>query len=229
MSIFFLLVFVVSIFYESVSVSSGFPFGHYYYSERLGVKIFDVPLAIMPTYFSLGYVSWFISTILLNQFHKPIPSISKAIIISIVASFVMVSWDVVMDPVNSLIKSLWFWADRGVYFGVPMSNFFGWFLCVFTFYFPFTLWCYNDKVYLKKIPSYGYLYLPSIIYISIMLKYILCFLFKNNVDITTLHGEVFSSKDIYGSVALIGLFTMLPIGIQSIYKIYHAAINLSKS
>ncbi|MCC4820272.1 carotenoid biosynthesis protein, partial [Vibrio lentus] len=128
MSCFFLLVFVVSVFYESVSISSGFPFGHYYYSDRLGIKIFDVPLAIMPTYFSLGYVSWFISTILLNQFDKPIQTKSKAIIISLTASFVMVSWDVVMDPVNSLIKSLWVWTDRGVYFGVPLSNFFGWFL-----------------------------------------------------------------------------------------------------
>ncbi|WP_275666788.1 carotenoid biosynthesis protein [Vibrio tubiashii] len=220
MSYFFLLVFIVSVFYESVSVSSGFPFGHYYYSDRLGTKIFDVPLAIMPTYFSLGYVSWFISMILLNQFDKPIPTVSKAIIISLVASFVMVSWDVVMDPVNSLIKSLWVWTDRGVYFGVPLSNFFGWFLCVFTFYLPFTLWCYNDKVHLKQIPTHGYLYLPSIVYITIMSKYILCFLFKDSVDVTTLHGEVFSSKDVYGSVMLIGLFTMLPIGIQSIYKIY---------
>ncbi|MDH5934385.1 MULTISPECIES: hypothetical protein [Vibrio] len=53
-----------------------------------------------------------------------------------------------------------------------------------------------------------------------MSKYILCFLFKDNLDVATLHGEIFSSKDIYGSVMLIGIFTMLPIGIQSIYKIY---------
>lgn len=217
---FFILVFAVSIFYESISVSTGFPFGNYYYSDKLGIKLFDVPLAIMPTYFSLGYVSWFISNVIFNQYFKIIENKFKAFIISIVASFIMVLWDLIMDPVNSLVKSLWFWNDNGVYFGVPLTNFAGWFLCVFTFYLPFTLWCYKDKVYLKIKPTYGYLYLPSIIYITIMAKYVLCFFFKENVIVTLQSGRVFSTNDIYGTVVLIGFFTMLPIGIHSLYKVY---------
>lgn len=217
---FFILVFVVSVFYEGVSVSTGFPFGNYYYSERLGVKLFDVPLAIMPTYFSLGYVSWFISNVLSQQVFKGIESRFKVFIISIVASFIMTSWDLIMDPVNSLVKSLWFWTDNGVYFGVPLTNFLGWLLCVFTFYLPFTFWCYKDKVHLKTKPPYGYLYLPSIIYITIMAKYILCFFFKEDVIVTLQSGRMFSTNEIYGTVVLIGFFTMLPIGVHSLYKIY---------
>jgi len=217
---FFILVFVISIFYESVSVSTGIPFGNYYYSDKLGVKLFDVPLAIMPTYFCLGYVSWFIANVISHHLDKGIESKCKAFLISIVASFIMVSWDLIMDPVNSLVKSLWFWKDNGVYFGIPLTNFFGWFLCVFTFYLPFTLWCYKDKVHLKIKPSYGYLYLPSIIYITIMAKYVLCFFFKENVIVTLQSGRIFNTSEVYGSVVLIGLFTMLPIGIHSLYKTY---------
>src|SRR5262245_5726171 len=49
--IFFVITFIVSNFYENLSILTGFPFGHYHYTETLGPKLFLVPLLIAPAYF----------------------------------------------------------------------------------------------------------------------------------------------------------------------------------
>src|SRR5262249_19663788 len=41
--IFFVIAFIVSNFYENLSILTGFPFGHYHYTEALGPKLFLVP------------------------------------------------------------------------------------------------------------------------------------------------------------------------------------------
>src|SRR5262245_59293909 len=56
--IFFVIAFTVSNFYENLSILTGFPFGHYHYTEALGPKLFLVPLLIAPAYFGCGYLAW---------------------------------------------------------------------------------------------------------------------------------------------------------------------------
>ncbi|MCG8440193.1 MAG: carotenoid biosynthesis protein, partial [Caulobacterales bacterium] len=61
----FALTFVVSWSYETASIMTGFPFGHYHYTDRFsGPWLGPVPLMIMPAYFSMGYFAWTIATIL---------------------------------------------------------------------------------------------------------------------------------------------------------------------
>ena len=45
---------------ENIGVLTGFPFGHYHYTDVLGPKLFLVPLLIGPAYFGTGYLagSW---------------------------------------------------------------------------------------------------------------------------------------------------------------------------
>jgi len=43
----------------------------------------------------------------------------------------MTSWDVVLDPIMVAGKN-WVWDVKGDYFGVPLQNFRGWWLTVFT-------------------------------------------------------------------------------------------------
>jgi Carotenoid biosynthesis protein len=38
------IAFIVNNFYENLSILTGFPFGHYHYTEALGPKLFLVPL-----------------------------------------------------------------------------------------------------------------------------------------------------------------------------------------
>jgi putative membrane protein len=53
MGTFFGIAFVVSWCLESLSIATGFPFGHYHYTSKLGPKLGTVPLLIMPAYFSM--------------------------------------------------------------------------------------------------------------------------------------------------------------------------------
>src|SRR5262245_4274196 len=66
--IFFVIVFIVSNFYENLSILTGFPFGHYHYTEALGPKLFLVPLLIAPAYFGCGYLAWSLAHVFVGVF-----------------------------------------------------------------------------------------------------------------------------------------------------------------
>ncbi|MCP4137201.1 MAG: carotenoid biosynthesis protein, partial [bacterium] len=59
--VFFLITFLISWGYENISVVTGFPFGNYHYTDKLGFKLLYVPLIIMPAYVSTGYLAWMIA------------------------------------------------------------------------------------------------------------------------------------------------------------------------
>lgn len=92
----------------------------------------------MPTYFSMGYAAWTISHILLNQYHRKLQG-QQLFFIPLIAAFIMVMWDLCMDPILSTIDGLWVWKEEGVYYGVPLSNYFGWFFVVFIIFQLFAL------------------------------------------------------------------------------------------
>ena len=57
-----------------------------------------------------------------------------------IASFIMVSWDLTIEPMMSTITGSWIWHYGGSYFGVPVSNFLGWYLTVYAFFQSFALY-----------------------------------------------------------------------------------------
>src|SRR5690242_15265212 len=57
---------VVSTIFENLSILSGFPFGHYNYTDTLGPKLFLVPVLIGPAYLATGYLAWTIARVILS-------------------------------------------------------------------------------------------------------------------------------------------------------------------
>ena len=53
----------------------------------------------------------------------------------------MLAWDIAMDPDWSTVDHIWVWHSGGAYFGVPLSNFGGWFLTASLYYLAFALYC----------------------------------------------------------------------------------------
>ena len=134
--VYFIITWVVSNFLEGLSVATGFPFGDYHYME-FPLSIAGVPVGIMPAYFAQSYVALTIAQTLVGVFNKKIEGIYK-FIVPLTASFVMTMWDVVSDP-TATISGCWTWENGGEFFGVPVTNFFGWVLCVYIFMQIFTL------------------------------------------------------------------------------------------
>lgn len=139
MLVFFLITWLISHFFEAFSIQTGFPFGHYFYDQLAGPRLFEVPLVIMFAYFGTGYASWMLSNILLDQYAKPLQG-KQRFLIPLIATFIMVIWDLCMDPICSTVGSLWVWKEGGAYFGVPISNYLGWFFVVYLVFQSFALY-----------------------------------------------------------------------------------------
>ncbi len=139
MLVFFAITWVVSHFFEALSIQTGFPFSYYHYEKLAGPRLFEVPLIIMFAYFGMGYASWSISTILLNQFSDRLRGFS-IFLVPFIAAFIMVMWDLCMDPWASTVDGLWVWTTPGSYFGVPLQNYFGWFMVVYIIFQLFALY-----------------------------------------------------------------------------------------
>jgi uncharacterized membrane protein len=107
---------VISYLWEFIGVETGIPFGHYSYTSALGPEIGPVPLFIPLIWCALGYFCM------------------QASDYYIMASALMVSLDLSFDPVFSTSLHLWNWTGQTQYFGVPLTNFFGWFIASLTFF-----------------------------------------------------------------------------------------------
>ena len=125
---------------ESLSLRTGFPFGHYYFTDLMGPKVFDLPILLVLAYLGIGYCAWVLSLLILGYRDKPLTA-KRVFALPLLASFIMVLWDLSMDPIWGTLDRAWIWRDGGPFFGVPISNFLGWYLTAFLFYLAFALYC----------------------------------------------------------------------------------------
>jgi len=112
---FALLTIAISNALENLSVMTGFPFGWYYYSEALGPRLLHVPLVIGPAYFSVGYLAWTVANAIMGEADRNARPLDW-LMLPAVSAFVMVGWDVAMDPLQSTVAGYWVWrrSDRAV-------------------------------------------------------------------------------------------------------------------
>ncbi len=130
---------VVSNIFENMGVATGFPFGPYHYTDALGPKLGYVPLMIGPAYLGVGYLSWVLGTVLVGDVKRGADALSTFATPSI-GAFIMVLWDLAMDPSASTLGQWWIWHEGGGFFGVPLQNYLGWYLTVFVFMQIFALY-----------------------------------------------------------------------------------------
>ena len=218
--VFFALTFGISWSYETVSILTGFPFGHYVYSDKLGPKLWLVPLLIMPAYFSMGYIAWTLAHALLDRFDDRLKGAEVALVPAL-ASFVMVMWDLCIDPASSTITGAWTWRDGGGYFGVPLVNFLGWYLCVFTIYLAFALYLQHAPEWTRAtdLGERATWTLPALMYGAVMLSRLVQPLAGDSVEVTSRDGHVWWTGDIHTASALIALFTMLFVTVLALVRV----------
>lgn len=219
---FFVITFILSNIAENMSILTGVPFGHYYYSDILGPKLFLVPLIIAPGYFGVGYLSWTLARVLLGAFEYR-PQGWNVFLVPLVAAFIMVSWDMTMDPGTSTIDHGWIWLQGGGYFGVPFSNFVpGWFLTVYIFLQVFALYLYRfarGPVESRAIEPKAFWYQAVAAYGAVALGAVLPAFVRENVQVTDPTGATWMTGDIYDSQALVTIFTMVFITLLSAIRI----------
>src|SRR5713101_1264700 len=219
--VFVVITLIVSGIMENLSILTGFPFGHYYYTDALGPKVTLVPLLIFPSYIAFGYLSWVLSTLIVGGVRRG-STIFTAAAVPLVASFMMVAWDLSLDPIASTINQTWIWTQGGGYFGVPLTNFLGWSLTVYIFF-------QLTALYLRKRGSANPSpVLPITHYLQIILVYmwtgvgfVLNYPFRpTNTQITDAVGHVWQTSDIYETTAISAIYTMIFISILALVILF---------
>jgi len=152
--IFFAMCLVVGNVFENLGVATGFPFGRYYFTDAMGPKLFQVPILLGLAYVGMGYLSWTLGRVILGYLRTPLVG-AQVITLPLVASFIMVAWDFANDPVWSNINRLWVWQHGGAYFGVPLTNFVGWYFVVYLIYQSFAIYLRERSANDNPMPS-GY-------------------------------------------------------------------------
>ena len=180
------LVFIVSLLFESVGVATGWVYGPYHYTDALGPKFLGlVPYLIPVAWFMMSYPSFVIAD-------RLVPSTwsrwQRILAVAAVGGLVMTAWDVIMDPIM-VAGSNWVWDVKGAYFGIPLQNYWGWWLTIFTT-FALYLWLFG-KGTKPALPGFDRLALASYL-------------------VTALGIVAASLVTGAGGLALIGFFAMMP-------------------
>ncbi len=202
---------------ESVSLRTGFPFGRYYFTDVMGPKIFQLPVLLALAYLGIGYVAWILALLILGYVDKPIYG-TCTLALPLLASLIMVAWDLSMDPDWSTLDRAWIWQSGGGYFGVPVSNFFGWFLTSYLYYQAFALYCRANPA--AAAPSRQGFWLPAI------LTYAVCALGNLLIlklpmappVVTDATGKQWLTEDILHRCVLVSLLVMAPFALLAWLK-----------
>ena len=221
MLVFAVISLVVSNIFENMSILTGFPFGHYYYTDGLGPKLFLVPILIGPAYLGTGYLSWMLARVILGATEQRLPGHS-IFTVPVLASFIMVSWDLSFDPIASTINHNWIWEQGGNYFGVPFSNFMGWFLTVFVFFELFALYLRGRQNAYSQVPAMSREYwLQAVVFYGVTALGIALNILTQTTSTTIAdaRGVLWRTQDIYVVSGLVSIFTMMAFTVLSLMKI----------
>jgi uncharacterized membrane protein len=206
----------VATFFESVSLRTGFPFGHDRFTDLMGPKISGLPILLALAWAGMGYLSWVVSLALLGYEDKPLSG-RRIILMPLVASFVMTSWDLSMEAVWADVDHGWVWRDGGSYYGVPISNFLGWLLTAYVFYqlFAFHL---RER---EPVPARAGHWLLAILFYALSALGNLLMIAPTSlggvfVDAT---GRRWMISHIFWTSHLVSIFLMIPLSLIAWFKI----------
>jgi len=210
---------------ENLGVRTGFPFGHYAFLVEPGLPhIGAIPLIVGPLYFGMGYPSWVIANLLFGQGVKRPSTWARLFAVPIIAAFVMVQWDVVMDPSGSTLAHAWIWYDGGGYFGVPLSNFLGWLLVTYLYFQGFSFFLYMRRMKpAHPIRSRPFWLVPILLYLAAGLCYISP-LFDANERLVDAAGRVWWATNLRETTVIVMLVTMLPTSLLALLRLGRAVM-----
>jgi uncharacterized membrane protein len=114
-------VYAASLASELLGTTVGLPFGPYEYTAGLGSKWFaHVPVLIPASWFTMSMCAFVLTRRWLG--------VRDRMATIVFASFVLGSWDLVLDPAMSRLAPYWVWGSSGAYYGMPLLNLFGWYV-----------------------------------------------------------------------------------------------------
>ena len=90
MIVFALICVVISNAIENLNILTGLPSGYYHYTDRLGPKLFLVPMMSGPAFFAVGYLAWMLARLIVGDTTHQRPR-HATFTVPLIASFAMVA------------------------------------------------------------------------------------------------------------------------------------------
>ncbi len=146
---------------EAVGASTGFPFGHYSYTEVLYPKLFVVPIGITSAWLMMILASFFTARFILN---RVVPGHSESSVVFLSALLAVLS-DLVMEPVAVHVQGYWTWHDASGYYGVPLSNFVAWLIISLLLVFVLSRIMGGGKLLGRQAIKQHFTFIPLALYV----------------------------------------------------------------
>ncbi len=206
---FFAICFVVTFALENFGSRTGALFGHYHF--EVGAQLPHVgviPIIVGPLWFGMGYFAWIVAGTVLGGADRNLNRQLNIIVQPLVAAFVMTQWDFVMDAPASTISRAWIWHDGGADFGVPFTNYVGWFLTSWSFYQLFALYLARQGE-VRPIGRNRALRLAAILfYVFSGLTHLTPWLMGQSGEVADATGHIWRIQDLREMTVAVMLFTM---------------------
>lgn len=115
------LVFAIPYGSEFLGVLTGYPYGTYAYSDLVGPRLLGlVPIFIFIAWVHIAYLSVATTTLAFGR---------SRLWLAPVDGLIATAWDAMVDPL-AVRAGYWTWQGSTAFYGVPLTNFLGWFLVV---------------------------------------------------------------------------------------------------
>lgn len=108
---------------ETTGVVTGFPYGTFYYGDSLGPKLAGLVPYLLPLSWAPLVLGAVAATAPPGRSWRP----PRRVLHTLSAAVLLVLVDGVLDP-GAASLGFWTWPEGGIYYGVPLTNYFGWLL-----------------------------------------------------------------------------------------------------
>ena len=227
-AVFFCTTWAIAFASEISSTRIGFPFGDYYYIDTTRDQelwVLNVPFMDSISFSFLLFASYCVARVIvfLASSTNDAVAISRdtpspvSFPIGVVAVLLFVFIDVIIDPV-ALRGDRWFlgkiygYAEPGIYFGVPLSNFAGWAFVGISSLLVFKIW--ESRLPVPKVgrsPDHGL----KLLYFGTGLYYLVLIF---NLAVTFWIGEFF--------IGVVGSMIYLPLSLWLMMRLYAASSKI---
>lgn len=149
----------VGLFMEIIGVKTGWIFGKYKYTDDTGPKIFGLVPVFIPLWWCvIGYMSLSMTKLILINYQ--IDATPYRLVLILLSAILVTLWDVLADPL-AIDEGGWIWEKGGRFYGIPFSNFFGWFFTAIIIFFTYLF--INEigqttpvSSWFEYLPAFGY-------------------------------------------------------------------------
>jgi putative membrane protein len=184
--VFFVIAYTVTMLYE---YTDAFGWGEWFqctciYGEVLGPKFLGKIPYIIPLAWTVSlYCTFTMTNIIFRRIKTKPESEEKTSLkwflkifgMGIVAGLMMISWDLINDPVF-VNMGAWTWPNGGIYYGIPIWNYLVWIEISVVVYVAFSIYMLKIKknqVFIGGKQRSGYTLLPVFLYLMVLIFFII--------------------------------------------------------